>query len=229
MSSGSPQMRPIEGEEPFQIDDPSAGAVVGLCRPAPSSRAVALVSHGAPGASFLARDRIVAEAIQAVGVTTIRPLFRPLEWNRFPTREEVEWRMDVARRTIAWIRSSFPGQPVVLVGGSIGAILSARLVAEVAPTALVLVSAPFFHEKYGESHARWGVALQTSPIPKLVVLGGLDSTWGPREIVEKAVRGWRPPTTLTVIEGAGHELEDRRGELIECVRSWLEAALPRSR
>jgi pimeloyl-ACP methyl ester carboxylesterase len=163
---------------------------------------------------------VVTAALGDLGYGTLRVLFRPIDWIRRPTRSEFRRRLPIARAAVRWVRRSQPDSQILLAGGSIGAMLSARLASSAGVRGVVLVSPPFRNRRMGDSYRRWASALDAFAGPKLLVIGDRDDEWAPLDLVRTVIRSWPAPVSLEVIRGAGHGMKGVEDSLRAAILRW---------
>jgi predicted alpha/beta-hydrolase family hydrolase len=200
-------IRRLPGESWIRIPRLRGGSTPALWKP---GRGAALIFHGTPPASIDGHARELAVAFGSRGWGTLRVLFRPLGWDRPPSRSEVIRRLPAARAAVRWAK----GERLLLAGSSMGAVLAARVAAASGAERLVLVSPPFRNKRLGDSFRRWLPALEGFRGSRLVVVGDRDAAWAPLDLVRSLI----PPEDLVVLQGADHGLGGFEAKLRAAVR-----------
>jgi predicted alpha/beta-hydrolase family hydrolase len=106
---------------------------------------------------------------------------------------------------------------VALVGRSFGGRMCARLAAQAAPDALVLLGHPI--GPAGRPRPEDEAALAAVRCPTLIVQGDRDAL-GPLAVLRPIVRA-NPAIELYILKGTGHQFGPRQAEAIERATSWL--------
>lgn len=164
---------------------------------------------------------MLAEILGAAKIATLRIRYRPGNWSRFPTRAEFEYRLPIASAALRWMRRNVGRFPTILAGGSMGAMISARLADQPDVAGVVLVSPPFVHPQTGEAYLRWAQPMLHSRCPKLVIVGNADPIWTPLDVVRRVLAQWARPCELHVLKGAGHSMAGFEDRLRSLVCAWL--------
>jgi len=189
--------------ERFSIDGPAGRLELALNDPGEARRGIALIAHPHPLYGGTLDNKVVqtlARAMSALGYVAIRPNFRGVGDSE-GVYDEGRGEAEDLLCALAWGRSRFGDQPVVLAGFSFGAYVQSRIAAQVQPRWMVLV---------GPAVGRFEVA--TVPSTTLVVHGEEDDV-----VALKDVFDWARPQKLPVVvfPGAGHFFH---GALVELQR-----------
>ena len=180
-----------------RIDGPAGGIEAAIDLPEGTVRGVALVAHPHPQYGGTLDNKVVqtlARVFAALGYAAVRPNFRGVgasEGRYDEGRGEVE---DL-RAAWAFARRTYGDAPPVLAGFSFGAVMQARLAAQVAPERMVLVGVAVNH-------------FEAPPVSAdtLLIHGERDET-----VPLAAVLDWARPFGLPVIvvPGADHFFHGR--------------------
>jgi alpha/beta superfamily hydrolase len=152
----------------------------------------AIVSHGFEAHPEAVKALACAAAARSLGWTEERPDYRP-----FDARRDVSRLGDVEAR-IAHLKAIAmkASAPLVLVGSSLGAFISARVSLDVPVAGLFLMAPPVWLEDYD-------FALQVARVPTRVIHG-----WNDEIITAMSVAAWAQPRNLrTTFVPDTHRLE----------------------
>ncbi len=180
-----------------RIDGPAGGIEAAIDLPEGTVRGVALVAHPHPQYGGTLDNKVVqtlARVFAALGYAAVRPNFRGVgasEGRYDEGRGEVE---DL-RAAWAFARRTYGAAPPVLAGFSFGAVMQARLAAQVVPERMVLVGVAVNH-------------FEAPPVPAdtLLIHGERDETV-PLAAVLDWVRSFDLP--VIVVPGADHFFHGR--------------------
>lgn len=166
-----------------------------------------IVSHGFEAHPEAVKALACAAAARALGWTEERPDYRP-----FDARLDVSSLGDVEARIdhLKAIAVKAEG-PLVLVGSSLGAFISARVSLEVPVVGLFLMAPPVWLEDYD-------FALQAARVPTRVIHG-----WHDEIITAMSVAAWAQPRNLrTTFVPDTHRLEAHAGYCGEELGRFLQ-------
>ncbi|MBL6749478.1 MAG: alpha/beta hydrolase [Nevskia sp.] len=214
---------PARGESRELFVDGAAGRLEALLAMPPGQGALAgvcLACHPHPLYGGAMSNKVVhalAAAALKAGLAAMRFNFRGVGASQ-GTFDDARGETDDAVAVAGWLRTHFPGLPLVLSGFSFGAYVSLKAAAQVHPAAQVSISIPF--GRYVDQ-----AAPPTHPgCPWLAVHSVDDDVVSWAETRAELLR-YQPPPTIVELDGAGHFYHGRIGELQDIVLPFLQQSL----
>jgi uncharacterized protein len=210
-----------------------AGEIRSLFIPGPAGRLEALLNAGTPEASHAAlvchphplfggtmHNKVVfaaAKALNGLGCPTLRFNFRGAGLSE-GTHDNGNGEVDDVRAGLDWLEREFH-LPIIFAGFSFGAVTGMRACCpDERVVALISLGTPISaaDRMYGYSF------LADCTKPKLFISGTNDE-YGPRAQVQQVFDEMAEPKKMVWIEGEGHYMYGKLGQVREAIVEWARA------
>jgi predicted alpha/beta-hydrolase family hydrolase len=183
-------------------------------RPAQTSvdgKPAAIIVPGYGGDTSQAIVRACAAQLEALGIAA-----RPIAFSRARPTGDYAPEVEELRRARQALLDQH-ASAVALVGRSFGGRICARLAAEAAPAALVLLGHPIAPRDRPRPEDE--AALVAVRCPTLVVQGDRDAL-GPLTVLQR-IAADNPAIELHVLPNTGHQFGPRQAEAVAFAATWL--------
>lgn len=194
-----------------------------LATPRGAPRGVAVICHPHPLYGGTMTNKVVhalASCALKSGLCALRFNFRGVDGSA-GRYDSARGETDDTLAAVAWLRTGFPGLPLLLAGFSFGAYIALKAAAQARPAWLVSVSLPLGRVR-GAFGEQGNEPLPAHPgCPWLAVHSRDDEVVDYAE-TQRLLAGYQPPPRLETLEGAGHFYHGRLGDLQRVVLEFLQ-------